>query len=189
MAESSLRGKAGAGFKAFPDATYSLRCHSVIENKKSSKGNMMHVLQIDIINTALGQAHKIREFIVLREDMGWKLDQLLKAWKVPHNREVINKTFNEETQQHEEECDWTFDPQDFVNRAVNADIISVTEPRRDKPDEMMTFYKIEQYREVIEADPAWPRSPWVSKKSQDNGGSSTVRTNGAVEDSDDDLPF
>lgn len=184
MSQRTIRGKGGSGFKWFPDATYPLRCHEIKETK-SLAGNDMIELHCDIIHN--GSAHKVREFLVLSENMAWKLEQLMKAWGVPFEKVLIDEKMNEERQEMESIFDFTFDPNEFIGRCVEADIVVSSKPSREDKSRIVRFYAIEQYRDRLTADPNWPESAWLEKVSKSNStGPKTVTGNGAEED---DTPF
>lgn len=183
-----LRG-GGGGFAMFPDGEYPIRCHK-IKKTTSRVGNPMYVLECDVING--NRAHRCKEHLVLIPSCTFILERTLQAWGVTFTKELFEKKLNEQTGKLDEIFDFEFEPQDFVGKAVRADVEVVTKPAPDDPEKIIRWYQITNIWEAIAPDPNWPTSPWLEKKegkpSSAGMGSEPKVTTGSGMD-DDDLPF
>ncbi len=184
MTQRTYRG-GGSSFQLFPAGTYPLRCHGYSDEKSNTDGSDMILLQLDVINVAKGKAHKAREYLIMREDMAWKLQKVLDAFKIEYNKVLVESRTNEEGDL-EEIFDYTFDPDNFIGKIIMADITVQRRPNKKRPGEFFRNYSIEQYHELVSPDPDWPVSPWIEERESSEGGERTVT---AGEISDQDTPF
>lgn len=188
MAQRTYRGGGGSGFTFFPAGTYPLRVHAHSDEISGTDGSPMILLKMDLINTAKKQAHKCREYLIIRDDMGWKMEKVLVAFKIKHSKILVSET-EDENGELVELFDYTFDPDDFIGKAIMADIVVTRSPNKKEPGKFYTNYNIEQYRELIAVDPDWPISPWIEQPKSNQGGGGSAANQAGISAANDDDPF
>ena len=187
MAQRTYRGGGGSGFQYFPDGTYTIRVYAHSDEVSGTDGSPMILLKMDLIDVAKKIAHKCREYLIIRDDMGWKMAKVLEAFKIRHDKVLVSSKTNERGE-IDEIFDYTFDPDDFIGKAIIVDMELSRTPNPKKPGKFFTNYNIINYHEIVPVDPDWPVSPWIEQpKDNAGGGQRTVGAGGASVD--DDTPF